>query len=79
MPFEMCALNLLTELRAANNQLNGLPLEFGYLTGLEKLHLQKNKIKELPEASKSFKFSVISSVTMPKPDFYSNILIVFFL
>ena len=37
----------------ANNQLGSLPLEFGYLTGLEKLHLQKNRIKELPEVRES--------------------------
>jgi Leucine-rich repeat (LRR) protein len=36
-------------MHAANNRLVSLPLEMGYLVNLEKLHLQKNKLKELPE------------------------------
>ena len=48
----MCALIRLGELHVANNVLAGLPLEIGYLTSLERLHVQKNKIKELPEVSK---------------------------
>ena len=38
-------------LNAASNQLVALPLEIGYLVNLERLHLQKNKIKELPEVT----------------------------
>ena len=46
---EMCALLRLEEFHVANNQLTSLPLEFGFLVNLEKLYLQKNKIRELPE------------------------------
>ena len=38
-------------LNAASNQLVALPLEIGYLVNLERLHLQKNKIKALPEVT----------------------------
>ena len=40
---------LVSELHAANNRLRSLPLEFGFLVGLKRLHLQKNNLKELPE------------------------------
>jgi Leucine-rich repeat (LRR) protein len=46
---EMCALIRLEEFHVAGNQLTSLPLEFGFLVNLEKLYLQKNKIRELPE------------------------------
>lgn len=48
---EICALLRLEEFHVANNQLTSLPLEFGFLVNLEKLYLQKNKIRELPEVS----------------------------
>ena len=54
--FVLCLFTL--ELRAANNQLVSLPLEVGYLINLEKLHLQKNKIKELPEVFTKCRFSL---------------------
>jgi Leucine-rich repeat (LRR) protein len=49
LPEELCAITSLREMRGAGNKLSGLPLEFGFLVNLEKLYLQKNVIKELPE------------------------------
>jgi len=49
LPIEICALGRLKVLKISKNRLERLPLEFGFLSQLEELHVPLNKLRELPE------------------------------